>query len=380
MFFHLIWIKEKNWNNYDLDVLLQWWDEDFIRKFLANRWVVIVSISEFKEEPQSFWNILINVVYNDTTIQILIKWDDLWERIYFVMSLWLRPVSVNFIYNPIDESQMKELIEATLSRIKEEDSNVKRQEEIEEMKEKKKYEESWIKDWLRIINANIDRIEQILKAWEWILWWSEIKQLDSYLNEMKKIRLWTNFNKMVTLILDAQALLKNAEKEVLAVNESNQFLINKNSSVTNIDVLREYFDTNRNMEKAKLQPAWLSTSEMVKNLFGSNFIYLKLLRKDTTHIFENSSFNELFDIVMKFVEYTVLLILMVVTIVWMFGNIFWIGNFSLYLLPAVWWLWLLIYLFNSLWLKWVFSRIIWFAALVFIYRQGLVLLLHTFAL
>ena len=60
---------------------------------------------------------------------------------------------------------------------------------------------------------------------------------------------------MVTLILDAQALLKNAEKEVLAVNESNQFLINKNSSVTNIDVLREYFDTNRNMEKAKLQPA-----------------------------------------------------------------------------------------------------------------------------
>jgi hypothetical protein len=83
---------------------------------------------------------------------------------------------------------------------------------------------------------------------------------------------------------------------------------------------------------------------------------------------------------MRFVEYTVLLLLMVVTIVWMFGSIFWIGNFSLYLLPALWWLWLLIYLFNGLWLKWVFSRIIWFAALVLIYRQGLILLLHTFAL
>jgi hypothetical protein len=127
---------------------------------------------------------------------------------------------------------------------------------------------------------------------------------------------------MVTLILDAQTLLKSAEDEVLAVNESNKFLINKNSSVTNIDILREYFDTNRNMEKAKLLPAGLTTSEMVKNLFGSNFIYLSLLKKDTSHIFENSSFTELFDIVMRFVEYTVLLLLMVVTIVWMFGSIF----------------------------------------------------------
>jgi hypothetical protein len=48
------------------------------------------------------------------------------------------------------------------------------------MEEQKKYEETWIKDWLKIINSNIDHIEQIIKAWEWIIMWNKLKELDSY--------------------------------------------------------------------------------------------------------------------------------------------------------------------------------------------------------
>ena len=72
---------------------------------------------------------------------------------------------------------------------------------------------------------------------------------------MKRIRLGTNFNKMASIVLDTQILLKKAEEEIISTYDSKKFLIDKNSSVTNIDVLYEYFDSNRRLEKAKLQPA-----------------------------------------------------------------------------------------------------------------------------
>ena len=380
MYFHLIWIKEKNWEKYDLDLLLSWWDEDFIRKFLWIRWVVIVSIGEFKEKPNTFWNINISVVFDDTEIQILTQWDNLDERLYFIIFLWLAPVKANYVNNPISEDEVQKLIESNTLKIKEEDEKVKEQKELAELKEQKKYEESWIKDGLNIINANIDRIEQIMKAWEWLLSWSEIKKLDDYLNEMKKIRLWTNFNKMAALVLDAHILVRDAEEKIIEAYNSKNFLIDQNSSITNIDMLSEYFNYNRISEKAVLQPAWLTTKESMSSVMKTNSIFVNLLWRDISYTFKNTSLDELIDITIHLVEYMTLTAIVVVSTLWLFGQLLWYDKFSLYLLPAMWWLWLLLYLYWGLKIKWVFVKFICFVVLAFIYWRWLVLLLNTFAM
>ena len=380
MYFHLIWIKEKNWNKYDLNLILKWWDEDFIRNFLSNRWVVIVSIEEYKEEPTAFWNIVISLIYNWTEIQFITQWEDLSESMLFFISLWLRPTSFNLISNPIPEEQMKDMINSTVSAVEEEDKKIKQQEEFEELQERKKYEESGIKDWLKIINSNIDHIEQILKAGTWVLSSHDIKELESYLEEMKKIRLWTNFNKMASLILDSHILLERAENEIFAANEQNKFLIDQNSFVTNIDVLREYFNFNKVSEEAIVQPAWLSVSKSLVSTLGIKHVLLRLLGRDITHSFDNFSLEDFLDIVMNLMEIIVIWIIMVISLSWLIGPLLWLSDLSLYLLPAMWWLWLLIYLFNGLKIKWLISRIVWFFVLVIIYWYGLTLLLNTFAL
>lgn len=380
MYFHLIWIKEKNWNKFDLDLLLQWWDENFIRGFLSNRWVVIVSLSEFKEDPLKFWNIIVNINYSWSNIQLTIKWEDLSESTLFVISLWLNPVSINYSDNPIPEEQVKDIINTALSKVKEEDKKAKEQAKMEELKEKKKYEESWIEDWLKIINSNIDRIEQVVKAGQWVLSWIEIKKLEDYWNEMKKIRLWTNFNKMAALVSDAHVLLEGAEKQIFDANEQNKFLINENSIVTNIDVLKEYYNYSMISEKAKLQTAWMNTNEMIANTLWENSIFLNLLKRDILHSFENSSFGEFVDIIVDLLEFIILLIIITISLSWLIGSLIWVGNYSLYLLPAMWRLWLLIYLFDNIELKWAITRIVWFVVLVLVYRKWLVLLLNTFAL
>jgi len=380
MYFHLIGIKEKFWKQNDLDILLQWENEDFIRKFLSNWWVVIVSLEEFKENISDFGNIKMTTLYNNVEVEILLKWDNLADALYSIASLWLNPKYFNFIDNPVSESEMNDLLTSTIAKIKQEDELIQKERDIEEMKEQKKYEESSISEWLKAINMEIERIWQIIKAWEWILWWTELKHLDNYLNEMKKIRLWTNFNKMASLVIESHKLVQDAEDEIFKEHQNEKFLINSNSCVTNIDIISEIFNSDRIKEKAKLRPSRLSSIESIENILWPAAIYLRLLWRDFSDTFNKSSLDEIFRIIMDLLEYLVLTWIIIMSLLWMIATIVWVQNFSLYLLPALWWLALLLYLFNSLWLKWATAKIIWFIVLVLIYWRGLILLLNTFSI
>lgn len=380
MYFHLIWIKEKDWKQHELDLLLQWDDENLVRGFLSHRWVVIVSLNEFKEKPEDFGAIKMSVLYNNAEIEILMKWEDLSEALYSMMFLELNPKSANYLNDPVPEEEMNNIIASTSSKIHAVNQEILERKEMEEKKEQKKYEEAAIWDSLKIVNAEIDRIEQVIKAWEWVILWLEMKELEDYLNEMKKIRLWTNFNKMATLVFESHALVKTAEAEIFKAYDSQKFAIDKNSSVTNIDVINDIFDSKRISEKWALQASSLTTGESMLNMLWPATVFLKLLKRDIIHTFKTTSADEIFGVVMDMVEYFVLTAIIVLSILWLIAPLIWVNNFSLYFLPALWWLALLIYLFNSLKLEWIIRKILWFVILVFIYRRGLVLLLNTFSL
>ena len=380
MYFHLIWIKEKEWKQHELDFLLQGEDENLIRGFLSNWGIVIVSLNEFKEDPKDFSEIKMSVLYNNTEIEFLMKWESLEETLYSMMFLWLDPKFANYVNDPIPEEEMNSIIASTITKIRAINQEIKEKKEMEEQREQKKYEESAISDSLKIINAEIDRIEQVIKAWQWVIWWIEIKELEDYLNEMKKIRLWTNFNKMASLVFDSHKLVKNAEDEIFKAYDSEKFLVDKNSSVTNIDVISDLFESKRISETATLQATNLTPGESVLNVLWPATIFLKLLKRDIIHTVKTSSIDEVFDIVMELIEYFVLTWIVILSFLRLIAPLIGVQKFSLYFLPALWWLGLLLYLFNSLKLKWILRKTFAFIALVLIYRRGLILLLSTFSI
>lgn len=380
MYFHLIWIKEKAWKQYDLDILLSWWDENFLRDFLAHRWVVIVSLTEYKEDVDSFWNILISTEHNDVTINIIASWENLEDYVYTMAFIGLTPKSINLTENPISNEESEKIIQSIITKINEENEKIKQAEEENILKEQKKYKETWLETWLKIINQSIDHIEQVIKAWNWIISSSDLKKLEDYLNEMKKIRLWTNFNKMANLVLDADILLKNAENQIIETHKSKNFLISPKSSITNIDILTEQLNYNKVHNKTVFMPKALSASESMIWVLWSSSIFLNLLSRDLTSDAKKTSFDTFFWVLMNMIEYIVLTASVVLCISWIIATLLWSQKFSLYLLPAFWWLWLLVYLFNNLNIKWTAAKIIWFIALAGIYWYGLILLLNTFSL
>jgi hypothetical protein len=115
-------------------------------------------------------------------------------------------------------------------------------------------------------------------------------------------------------------------------------------------------------------------------MLWSSGILVGLLKKDLSFTFDNSTIDEVFTILLELIEYIVGWIIVVISLMRLVSWFIWMGNFSLYLLPAMWWLGLLIYLLNNLKLKWILLNIVWFAVLVLIYWRWLKLLLNTFAL
>lgn len=380
MYFHLIWIKEKNWKQYEIDILLQWWEENLIRDFLAHWWIVVISLIQFKDEPTSFGNISMLVAHNNVAIQILMPWKDLSERLYYMIFLWLVPYNANYIDNPISESDMQNLLDSTFEQIRQENEKIKREKEKEFENEQKKYEEAGIKDALDIINKNIDRIEQVLKVWEWVISWTESRDLENCVNEMKKIRLWTNFNKMANLVLESHVLVKKAEEKILNTYKDQWFLISENTSITNIDLISQLFYYNRVSEKGKFDSKMLSTTEKISNFLWPSSVYLSLLRRDFVYVLANTSFWGFLDILLKLSEFTVLVATVILCVLWIIGPLIWIDSFSPYFLPAFWWLGLLLYLLSSLNLKSNIAKVIWFIILLILYWFWLKLLLSTFSL
>ena len=185
---------------------------------------------------------------------------------------------------------------------------------------------------------------------------------------------------MAAMVLESHALVENIENRVFEANKDKSFLIDANSCVSNIDVLSEYFHANRIAEKVKFQSTELKSSESMSNMLWTSGILVGLLKKDMLYNFDNSTIDEIFVIVLELIEYIIACTIIVICLMWLTSWLVWMGNFSLYLLPAMWWLGLLIYLLNNLKLKWILMNIVWFAVLVLIYWRWLKLLLNTFAL
>lgn len=380
MYFHLIWIKEKDWQQYQLDFLISWGDIKFIREFLSRWGVVIVIIEENKEDPSIHWRILLVVNYKWLDVQILSSWNDIWERLYYYMFLWLNPKTINYTDTPISEEQAQQLIQKTHQDIKAINETIKKELEAKKIKENKKYEESWLEQSMWALNNTIIHIEQIKKAWEWIISEVDLKKLETYEDNIKKIRLWTNFNKMAFLLVDVQKFTKWLEELIYRHLWENKFLIDKNSYVSNIDVINEKSTVDYITEKNFFPGIKLTGNESLYLWWGSLVVFSKFLIKDIYFTFKNSNSHELIKMSLQIFEDFIIIIIVCFSIVWLFLKLFFNENFSFYYLPTFGWLGLLLFLFNSLNLKKITNQLLLLWIFAIIYRYGLILLKWTFSL
>jgi Rad3-related DNA helicase len=189
----------------------------------------------------------------------------------------------------LSEEEIQQLIQDIGKEYETEHKQREIQQQIIQQKELKKYENKDIVHALKVINSNIDRMEQMMLIGKSILSPEEIRRLTDLSNELKKIRLGTNFNKMAQLLLEVQSHINKAEDEVLRALDDKKFLIDRNSVVTNIDVIFQYAALIRAEEKAVLK----KPLSLVESLYVSGkqaTIFFLFSRKDVRQQFASLTY------------------------------------------------------------------------------------------
>jgi hypothetical protein len=200
------------------------------------------------------------IPYKGSDFSIITFTDTLEKSIRYAFSLGLQPKTAKMTDSSMTDEEIAALIQHIAGEYQEQHQQREKQQQLQQQKEVRKYENKDVKHALKVINSNIDRIEQLLFIGRGVLSPEEMKTLTDIANELKKIRLGTNFNRMAQLLLDAQSHIAKSEDLVLKVLDDKKFLIDRNSVITNIDVISQYATLIRAQEKFVLKKP-LTTSE-----------------------------------------------------------------------------------------------------------------------
>jgi hypothetical protein len=325
---------------------------------------VIVSLDEYDKPIEGFGKIHIIISFKGIDLSIISFSDTVEKSIHYVFSLGLLPKHVEVTDKSISDEEISTLIETISKEYQQQQQQWKQQQQLSQQQELKKYENKDIKHALKVINSNIDRIDQLLFIGKGVLSPEEIKNLTDISNELKKIRLGTNFNRMATILLDAQSHITASEDLVLQTLDDKKFLIDRNSVINNIDVISQYTKLIKAQEKSVLKKP-LSNSEKLYLAGNNGAIFTRFFLKDLQHVF--SSLDRLLPHIVALLEYFVLTMIIMISGFWLFSALFTTESDILSYLPIFGFLGLLLYGYNQCNFKYPRHQILAFIVLIGIY-------------
>ncbi len=285
MLFHVLGIKEIGWKNYNLDFVVQDVSEQALKEFLGTLGVVVVTIAEYTETPESFGDtklIIKNV--NDEEDFVILKTSD-YRKAYLLASMVglevLDVIPLHDTENPVTPEQMQKNIaerKQQLEKLHEIDHSKK----FEVQKHDFDLEDHRTTEMQLLASQVIQRSNMISTTMADEISPQEKKDLETLTQELAKIKLGTNLEKMRQHTNEIIIIIDELEKRKMHKLENFQKKIFKDSIVTDIDIAKEV----QKYEKAKdIQQVWgvQNASDKFYTSLGKPWVCLKLVWKDFLH-------------------------------------------------------------------------------------------------
>ena len=363
MFFHFTGIKDISDKNYTLDLLIESEDISQIKEFLNFHKAITLLLEEYPGQSQDFWSVFLTIQHKDSQFKIITKFTNIQECLESVVPLELTIIEINDTKHPLSPIEYQDMI------VKANQAYQNQLQAIKEQQEKEKKSESSLSDprlqkAYQAIEDILNQIEQVQAIWGNKIEPITRKKLEDMRWTISKLRLATNYDKIIEDLHKAMNLIVATQDFLLERLESDKvFSIFEWTQVKNTEIIREQ----TRLAKAQLLKAlWaqLSREESMYVSLGYLKLFSQYLQKDLTFAFQNKL--PILKNLCKALEITSLLmivecalLLVVAPFVWLD---FWVKNFAvamLYIAPFV----LLIWFFNhkirpqstsayGLWLFW----------------------------
>lgn len=348
MFFHFTGLKEISEKNYTLDLLIQAEDPAPIREFLNFHKAITLLLEPYEQDPLSFGEIFLVIQHKDTQFKIITKFENIQECLENIIPLEITILEVNYTQKtPLSPSEYQNLISSEKAKHNAE------LEKLKAIKEKeKKAEENLadprLKKAYEAIEDILNQIEQLQSLWGESIEPIMRKKLEDTRGNISKLRLATNYDKIIEELHNAMNLIIATQDFILDKLESHKiFPIFEGTQVNNVEVIREQ----TRLAKAQLLKAlWaqLSREESMYVSLGYLKLFSQYLEKDIRFALKNQLL--VIKNFCKALEIAGLLIMIelacFLVFAPMFNSSFWVHNFwvgLLYLAPFT----LLIGFFNA---------------------------------
>lgn len=256
-------------------------------------------------------------------MKILGQFDELKAFIEYALQLGLEPQDANYFASPIAADQVQELIHSARQQHQEQLAAQQAQKAQQQKELNLNFNDKKLQKSYQAIDDIINQIDQLLEIGGEKIDPSMRKKLDDIRGNISKLRLATNYDKIIEELHIAMNLIVTVQDILLEKLESNKiFSILPNSQVQNVEIIREQ----TRLSKAKLLHALgaqLSREETMYVSLGYLKIFSKYLAKDIAVAMQNKLLftQQLF----KGLEVTVLFVMLEVAILSVFAPILGIG-------------------------------------------------------
>lgn len=336
MFFHLTGIKDISDKNYSLELLIEGEDVSSVKQFLSDQKVIVLGLEYYTGKPEDFGTMYLDIEGKNQVFRIVGQLEKLEEFLSYVVKLELKVTNANYFLNPLDEKKVQSLIQS-VNKQAEHQAQIKKQEkEKAEKKGRLNYNDKKLKKAYNAIDQIINQIDQLLAIGGRNIPPMTLKKFDDMRGEISKLRLATNYDKIIEELHKAMNLIVETQDLLLWKLESDKiFTIAPKSQVTNVEVIREQ----TRLAKANLLNALGAQLSREETMYVSLW-YLKLFSQYLYKDIQFASQNRLLFVqqVFKGIELMLLFILIEMSILAVFTNQLWINlSFQKFWIIFIYW-------------------------------------------
>jgi len=309
MYFHVIGIKEVKNEKYNINIVLESESISIAKDFLYFHNIVILNISEYTKTLQSFWNLAIVVKNKTQNIKIISSFDNIYHALEYFMIIWFDIIYTNFTNEQkLSDNEISEIIRNTQEKVKKIKEATKQELQQQKEKERKIYKDNKLNKILDISLSATQEVDLLLNTIDTSkISPDKIRDIKLLSQELTKLRMWRNVNKMVEVLESTYQKIYEIQQESV-FGETPQLLISW-SSISDVEIEQEYF---KYQKAQNIKKIWTrrSNSDSYYLSFETTGIYLKFLFKDLKKSFKNIYlfFFNLFDFFEIFFIFTTLIL------------------------------------------------------------------------
>ncbi len=297
MTFSVNGIKQEKEQKYNVEMLVCVDAPLLARKILEQTNILILSIKEFPADKTTFGDIYFTISLNFQDIDIVTKYTDIQEAAKFFTFIGFDIQHINSFSKPVSQKEMDTIVSAAKKEAEKKKEEIRKQIADQEEKERKVYEDEKLVSAKKIVDTVFQKVEECTKRAGGLVGIQDSKKIKSLVEELKKLRMGTNFEKIRDTIQELFTMMEHINDDYYSSIQDVNDTISDESLVTNVDVQRE-LERMENVKLLKALHAKISLKNQDYATFGPSAIYRKFLQKDILMKFSDVSgiLRSLYDI------------------------------------------------------------------------------------